>query len=178
MFFIPGFIISIATFPGVIVHELGHLLFCRLRGVPVFAVKFFSPDIKTSGYVIHAKPESFSSTFLICVGPLLLNTLLCLLICLPVAIPYRLFGDRSLVTYFYLWLGISIGMHAFPSTKDASNLWEEARSAANKGKFLTIVSMPVVGLIYLANLLSFFWFDAIYGFAVGVLLPQFLVKLL
>lgn len=29
MFFIPGQLIALVTFPGVIVHELAHQLFCR-----------------------------------------------------------------------------------------------------------------------------------------------------
>ena len=38
---IPGFVISIITFPGVIVHELAHQLFCRWCKVPVYEVKYF-----------------------------------------------------------------------------------------------------------------------------------------
>src|SRR5262245_37083476 len=30
MFFVPGFLISILTFPGVIVHEAAHAFFCRM----------------------------------------------------------------------------------------------------------------------------------------------------
>ena len=38
---IPGLLIALATFPGVIVHEAAHMLFCRLRGVAIFKVCFF-----------------------------------------------------------------------------------------------------------------------------------------
>lgn len=38
---IPGFLISIATFPGVIVHEAAHQLFCRLTKVAVLDVCYF-----------------------------------------------------------------------------------------------------------------------------------------
>ncbi len=178
MYFIPGFLISILTFPGVIVHEFGHFMFCKLRKVPVLSVQFFQIDMKVAGYVLHDEPEDFTSTFLICVGPLILNTLLCLLLCIPAAIPYAVFDDRGVVTYFYLWLGISIGMHAFPSTQDANILWRRALMKVNKKSALAIVSMPLVGLIYLANLLRFFWFDAAYGFFIGVIFPQFLVRAL
>ena len=41
MFVIPGFIISLVTFPGVIVHELAHQIFCMLMKVPVYDVKYF-----------------------------------------------------------------------------------------------------------------------------------------
>lgn len=33
---IPGFLISLVTFPGVMVHELAHLVFCKLTNTPVY----------------------------------------------------------------------------------------------------------------------------------------------
>jgi hypothetical protein len=33
--FIPGFLISIATFPGVVVHELAHVAFCKFTDTRV-----------------------------------------------------------------------------------------------------------------------------------------------
>ena len=172
MFLIPGPLIALLTFPGVIVHEAAHMLFCRLRGVRVREVVFFQMG-NPAGYVIHDSTEDFLSTFLICVGPFIVNSLLCLLLCLPAFIPYKFFDrDEDLWVLFQLWLGISIGMHAFPSRGDAQNLWEAARAKAAEGSVLAYCFYPIVGFIHLANLLSFFWFDAIYGFALGVLLPM------
>lgn len=175
MFFIPGFIISLATFPGVIIHELGHFIFCKIRKVTVYDVKFFQLNWNTAGYVIHEEPEDFTSTLLISIGPLLINTILCLVVAAPVAVPFYLFGQRNLLIYFYLWLGVSIGMHAFPSNQDAENLWQRAKEEAKNKNILAIISMPLCVLIFIANLLKFFWFDAIYAFAVSILLPQFIV---
>jgi hypothetical protein len=42
MFFIPGPLIALATFPGVIVHELAHQLFCRWFRIPVLNVCYFT----------------------------------------------------------------------------------------------------------------------------------------
>lgn len=175
MFFIPGFIISIVTFPGVIIHELGHYIFCRIRKVPVYDVKFFQVNLNTAGYVIHKEPEDFTSVLLISIGPLLVNTILCLIVAAPVAVPYYLFGESNMLIYFYLWLGLSIGMHSFPSTQDADNLWERAKKEAKNKNILAIISMPLCVLIFIANLLKVIWFDAIYAFAVSILLPQFVV---
>jgi hypothetical protein len=171
---IPGFLISWATFPGVIVHELGHYLFCRLRRVLVFDACFFRMG-NPAGYVVHGPSHDFTTTFLICVGPLLLNTALCLLICLPSFLPYHVFGERGPLTYLMLWLGISIGMHAFPSTQDATNLWKEARIEAAKSRPLALISLPLVGLIFVANAGRFFWLDYLYGLAVGLGLPSLLL---
>lgn len=43
-------------FPGVMVHELAHQLFCRLMGVPVYEVKYFQ-FADTCGYVAHEPAE-------------------------------------------------------------------------------------------------------------------------
>ena len=171
---IPGFIISWLTFPGVIVHEAAHLLFCKLRRVPVFEVVFFQFG-SPSGYVLHQTPKDFVSTLLICVGPLIVNTLLCLLVCLPAVVPVKFFDETDPVTFVLLWLGISIGMHAFPSTQDASILWTQAMAAAKNFNPLAIVSLPLVVLIFLANIGSIFWLDLMYGFAVGLGLPHLIL---
>jgi hypothetical protein len=176
MMVIPGFIISLLTFPGVIVHEVAHQLFCRLGKIPVFDVKYFQIDANVAGYVQHGEIESFGTAFLVSFGPLFVNTLLCLLICLPASLPYQVFGDRGPVTYALLWLGVSIGMHAFPSNQDAAQVWSKAKSAAKSGNLLAIASFPIVILIRVANLARFFWFDAIYGFSIGVLLPTLVLR--
>jgi hypothetical protein len=175
MLFIPGILIAILTFPGVIIHELGHYIFCRIRNVQVYDAKFFQFDMNVSGYVIHEQPKDFLSVFLISTGPLVINTILCLIVTLPASIPYYLFGDRSIITFFYLWLGISIGMHAFPSNQDADILWIKAKDEVKKGSVLAVVSMPLCVLVFIANLLRVVWFDAVYAFSVAILLPQFIV---
>lgn len=178
MLIIPGVIISVVTFPGVIIHELAHHLFCRIRKVPVYAVQYFQLDMSVTGYVQHGKIDSFATTFLVSVGPFLVNTLVCLAICFPASLPYHYFGDRSFITFFLLWLGVSIGMHAFPSTVDARHIWEKAKEEAGKKNVFAILSFPFVILIYIANILRFFWFDAFYGFFIGVLLPGLIFQML
>jgi hypothetical protein len=172
---IPGWVIAILTFPGVIVHEAAHMLFCRLRGVAVLDVCFIRIG-NPAGYVIHEQAEDFTTTFLISVGPFIVNTVLCLVFCLPALVPIHVFSISDPLSYFFMWLGISIGMHAFPSTGDGQVLWAQAKLKAGTFHPLALLSFPVVGLIYIANALSFFWFDAIYGFAVGVALPLFLIE--
>jgi hypothetical protein len=172
---IPGWIISLLTFPGVIVHESAHLLFCRWRKVAVFDVCFLRIG-NPCGYVTHEAVEDFNSNFLICTGPFFLNSLLCIVFCFPAFIPVRIFGLEDIVSYAIIWLGVSIGMHAFPSTQDANNLWKAAKIAAKKKNALAIISFPLVVLIYIANILSVIWFDAIYGIAIGLGLPELIFK--
>jgi len=175
MIIIPGFLIALVTFPGVIVHESAHLLFCKLRRVAVFDVCFFRMG-NPSGYVVHETPHDFLSAFLISTGPFFINSLLCFIICFPAFLPIRIYDIKDPVSYVLMWLGLSIGMHAFPSTGDASVLWAEARKAAAHWNPLAVLSLPLVGVIHVVNLLRFFWLDYLYGFLIGFLLPEFLLK--
>jgi Putative zincin peptidase len=172
---IPGELIALLTFPGVIVHEAAHMLFCKLGRVAVLDVCFFRFG-NPAGYVIHEPPTNFRTAFLISVGPFIINSLLCIVMCFPAFVPVRIFERSDPISYFLLWLGLSIGMHAFPSTQDAKVLWQQARAAASKFNPLAILSFPLVVVIYLANIGSFFWLDLMYGFAIGLGLPELVLK--
>jgi hypothetical protein len=173
--FLPGQVVSAATFPGVIAHEAGHMLFCKLRKVAIFDVCFFRFG-NPAGYVVHEEIEDFTSAFWVAVGPLVVNTVLCVLFSLPALVPARMFGSFDLVAWFWIWLGISIGMHAFPSQHDVQALWYHAKKGAREGKPLALLSFPLAVLIVLANVLSVVWFDALYALAVGFLGPELLLK--
>ena len=120
--FIPGFLISIITFPGVIVHEAAHQLFCRLARVAVLDVCYFRLG-NPAGYVTHEIPRKPYQHILIGIGPFILNTLLGALISLPAAIPilkFKMdFSASTFLEFILIWLGVSIAMHSFPSTTDA-----------------------------------------------------------
>jgi hypothetical protein len=172
---IPGELIALLTFPGVIIHEAAHMLFCKLGRVPIFDVCFFRFG-NPAGYVVHEPPKNFQLAFLISVGPFIVNSLLCIVLCFPAFVPVRIFDRPDPISYFLLWLGLSIGMHAFPSTGDAKVLWHHAREAAKRFNVLAIVSLPLVGVIYAANIGSFFWLDLMYGLAIGLALPEYVLK--
>lgn len=174
MMIIPGFIISIVTFPGVIIHEVAHMWFCKLRGVAVFDVCFFRLG-NPAGYVVHEEIKDFNTAFLVSMGPFIVNSLLCIFICFPAFLPIYIFEAKSIPLYFLLWLGISIGMHAFPSITDGKAMLQNAKKAASSGNILAILSFPIVLLIYLANIGRFFWLDYMYGVAIGLGLPALLL---
>jgi hypothetical protein len=168
--FIPGELIALVTFPGVIIHEAAHMLFCKLGRVAVFDVCYFRFG-NPAGYVVHEPPQNFGTAFLISVGPFIVNSLLCIILCFPAYVPVQVFNRADPVSYFLLWLGLSIGMHAFPSTQDAKVLWQQAGKAARKFNPLAILSYPLVVVIYIANFGSILWLDLIYGAAIGLGLP-------
>lgn len=168
---IPGQAISIVTFPGIIVHEFAHMFFCRLRKVAVFDACYFSTG-NPAGYVVHENTTNFNTTFLISMGPFFVNTLLCLIICLPAYMPMSYFNLDNPLSYFLMWLGVSIGMHAIPSDQDASNVYEQAKVKIKDKNILALLSFPLVGLIYLFNILRVVWADLLYGMLIGVWVPK------
>ncbi|RYZ21389.1 MAG: DUF3267 domain-containing protein [Chitinophagaceae bacterium] len=176
MFFIPGILITVITFPGVIVHELAHQLFCRFYKVPVFKVVYFQAE-NPAGYVLHEAPESRMQSIMISIGPFFLNTLLGALIALPASLPFFKFNNPAPVDYVLIYLGVSIAMHAFPSTGDAGVILERLREKETP-LLVKIFGYPLMGLIYLGALGSFFWLDLLYGIGVAIGLPLLLVNVL
>jgi hypothetical protein len=177
MFFIPGKLISLITFPGVIVHEIAHQLFCRLCRVAVLDVKYFSIGENPSGYVVHEIPRKLSHQVLIGIGPFFVNTIVGALISLSAAQPVLEFGTGSLLDYIFIWLGVSIAMHSFPSTGDAKSILN-ALNDMEASIIAKIFLYPLVGLIYLCSFGSVVWLDLIYGAGVALIIPTLIIDLL
>lgn len=178
MFMIPGFLISILTFPGVIVHELAHQLFCRWCRVPVFEVKYFQLK-NPCGYVIHEMTADPMKNFLTAMGPFFFNTILGALIVLPASVEMSYSPQNSNITgivllldMLLLWLGVSVLMHAFPSTGDAKALYASVLKNPDVPIFAKILVAPFIGLIYIGAFGSVVWLDLVYAVAVTMFVPK------
>jgi hypothetical protein len=68
-------------------------------------------------------------------------------------------------------------MHAIPSTGDAKTIWHAVQAPGTPAA-IKIVAVPIVGIIYLGAVGSFFWLDLIYGCALAMLVPKLLIALL
>jgi len=172
MFIIPGFLIALLTFPGVILHEWAHKIFCDWSGITVYKVVYFRIG-NPAGYVTHQLPKQYNQIFWISVGPLVINSL--------VAILLGYFASQtnlgSPLYYLLYWLAISAGMHAFPSDLDASYIFNESKNLLkNGGSILHYLAYPFFWLIFIANKLRFFWFDLLYAFALVSLLGPSIFK--
>jgi hypothetical protein len=146
-------LLTLFQMPGVVVHELGHKMFCDIFGVRVHKVRYFSFQ-SPPGFVVHEQPDGFVKTFLITIGPFILNSL--------VAMLFAIFSLQ-----YSLWLAlvsISIAMQSFPSKGDAKSLWIETKRHM-KRNLLAVIGYPISGLIMLMNLPRSFWFDLAYGIA-------------
>lgn len=175
MFFIPGVVISVITFPGVIIHELAHQLFCRLFKVSVFDVCYFRTQ-NPSGYVIHEAPRKPIHTILIGVGPFFINTIIGALVTLSASIPIIKFKAGLPLDYVLMWLGVSIAMHAFPSTGDAKNILEASKNK-DLNIFIRILAKPIVWLIYIFAFGSIAWLDLLFGVGVALFIPSILTSM-
>ncbi len=181
---IPGIVISIVTFPGVAVHELAHQICCRICRIPVYEVKYFQME-NPCGYVLHEPTANPWKNLLTGLGPFFVNTILGILITLPAYA--NVFGYRSvsgtlgtlvtLSSFVLYWLGVSILMHAFPSTGDAKSLVASVLKNENVSILAKIVTAPFIGLIYLGAFGSMFWLDLAYGVGVSMLMPKLISML-
>lgn len=174
--FIPGFIIAWVTFPGVIVHEMAHQLFCYLFGIPVYGVSYFRFG-NPAGYVIHGPARRPWHSVMAAIGPFFVNTITGALIAFPASVPVLTLHAGTPVDYVLLWLGVSIAMHSFPSRGDAANIWITMKGTGVP-LHTKVWAYPVVVLIYIGAVGSMFWLDAIYGVTVASLLPNWLIQTL
>lgn len=188
MYFIPGFLISVVTFPGVAVHELAHQICCRICRIPVYEVKYFQFR-NPCGYVLHEATANPWKNLLTGLGPFFVNTILGMIITFPAYFCLwgggkYLYGIRSgnkAMTVIFLllyWLGLSILMHAFPSTGDAKSLFQSVIKNKEVSIFAKIVTAPFIGLIYLGAIGSVFWLDLFYGIGMSMLLPALAQRLM
>lgn len=175
--FIPGFVISVLTFPGVIVHELAHQLFCRWNNVAVIDVCYFRFG-NPAGYVRHEIPQKASQNIWIGIGPFFVNTIVGGLVAMPAAVQVFEFRDFShILNLLLIWLGISITMHSFPSIGDAKSIWKSLRDD-DTGILTKIIGTPIVAIIYICSLGSVVWLDLLYGITVAVFIPNLLISLI
>jgi hypothetical protein len=176
MFFIPGPIIAAITFPGIVIHELSHQLFCRYFKIPVYNVCYFRFG-NPAGYVIHSQTDNWVQQVLISAGPFFVNSILGAILAFPSLL--RLFefhGSTLMFDGILMWLGVSIAMHAIPSVGDAKSMWM-AVSGQNAPLLAKLGVAPIVGLSFLLAIGSIFWLDVLYGIAISIAIPKLLVAL-
>jgi hypothetical protein len=175
MFFIPGFVISIVTFPGVIIHEAAHQFFCKVNKLAVFDVCYFRFG-NPAGYVVHETTNDFNKAFMVGMGPFFINSFFCVLFCSAAFLPVWELEVVDPLAYFFYWLGLSMGMHAFPSTQDMKEIWRLMPEAAKRINLLAIISYPLVAVVYVLNFARVIWADLGYGIAIGILAPLALFR--
>ena len=138
--------------PGVVVHELGHLLLCRLSGVPVRRVVLFRIG-SPAGFVAHAAPRLLRQHLAISSGPLLVSSavatgLLALAVHLVRAQPTAWWPGGVLLAS---WLGWSVALEAWPSGGDAQALRRTAAAQLRQWNPGALLALPLSWLLLAAN---------------------------
>lgn len=178
MIIIPAELIALITFPGVVVHEIAHRFFCDVNYIPVYAVSYFSPLSKNAGCVIHQRTDNVFHRFLIGIGPLIINSLLCIMLTFPAGMIYFLGTDfvprhsmaMGILHFLLRWLGYTIGFHAIPSNQDIAGLAYQAKSV-----FAKMFLFPFTGIIALFNINYIgFMFRIGYAYGLSLFLPALL----
>lgn len=179
---IPGFIVALVTFPGIIVHEMAHEFFCRVAGVIVYEVKYFDPGKNPAGYVLHSRIRSYGQAFLICTGPMVFNTVIGAAIAFPSALAVLDLGiefwNLRFIDIVLLWLGGSIASHAFPSKTDIDNLVQYSKEAISSGNYLGLAGYAVSAPLLLIDFGSIFGLNFILGFIFLLFAPNVFVSII
>lgn len=149
------YIYALLTAPGVMVHELAHVIFCLFARVKIFKICLFRFG-NPVGYVNHVQPTKFWQSFLISFGPLIVNSLLAVFLFSLVRSPYLAWQ-----VIVYLWLAVAIGLHAIPSTGDAKSLFQATNHRFWRNP-LVIIAYPFILVLYILNLLKRLHIDIVY----------------
>lgn len=135
--------LTVLFFPGVVLHELSHVLACAATGVKVHKVKWFGV---TEAFVQHDKPRALSG-LVISLAPLLINNVLgfFLLKSANAALP-----SEPVAAILLAWIGISLVIFSFPSKPDAENTFNAFTDSF--GKKLSAPTPVLARLAWLALL--------------------------
>jgi hypothetical protein len=164
-------LVSLLTFPGVIVHQALRLFFCKRRRVAVTDMCFLRAGNPT-GYITHEEAAEFNPAFSVCMGPLLVGSLLCAVTCWPAYWPLRVCEVWHPFTFFLLWLGISIGTHVFPSKEEANDFSRHIGEELVGLNLRVVLTLPLLPLVKLATRTSPVFVGFIYALVLGWGLPE------
>lgn len=160
-----GIVVAIVTFPGAIMQTFAMRLVCDILKVDVYSIEYLS------GQIVHGRLRSQHTAFAIASAPFLLNTLLCSVLTFPIAFAtiHNSGAANEWPALASGYLGLCMGMHAFPDTQRMKDLLELADEPA--GPIAKAFYATIRGIFWLARVLSVVWFDAIYMVAVACAVP-------
>lgn len=167
MIIMPGLFIEILSFPGVILHEMSHKFFCDYFNVKVANVNYFKIS-NLSGSVHHEPVLNANHNAIIALAPLAVNSLTFLILAIPyisiLAHGTDFVETFSVLDYFLIWIVLSCGLTALPSTTDLDSI---ADNADKKYLFIKKIVNPLSKFSWVGSLiwmlLLFFFIIASFG---------------
>ena len=163
VFFIPGVLIGLITFPGVMLHEYLHKKMCNWQKVKVYDVKYFTWESEGlfsdgMGYVKHAKTSFWKQTK-IGLAPLLAFFPGIFLVMLS---SFMLESENlALLSLLLLWIGFSFLANMFPSRADLEHYFKESPKKNLSNKLISLFLTPIMILLYIFSYLEVVWADFI-----------------
>jgi hypothetical protein len=176
---IPGWFISLVTFPGVVIHEIAHRLFCDLTNTPVYHVTYFTIfDGERAGCVVHLRPTRVRHSFLIALAPLIINSLVCMILTIHTGTNLLMSWTsccynppHMVITKFLIfWVGISAGLHAIPSNTDLDSIKQSERRSVRYFVHCITSSLRLFNISYIGLL-----FKMLYTALLSSIIPFFLM---
>jgi hypothetical protein len=154
----------------VIIHELGHQVGCWVTGTRVLEVSYLRLGVP-AGYVIHAQPASPWRHMIIAAGPFLVNSALAFGIGWAHLQGWWASDPAWLSPLVLVWLGVAIGMHAFPSMQDATSLLDSVWTRG-AGFFAKLLITPIGALMVLGAFANWVFLDLAWGLAFAWIAPR------
>ena len=106
--------LTVLFFPGVVLHEVSHVIACAVTGVKVHKVKWFGV---TEAFVQHDKPRALSG-LVISLAPLIINNVLGFFL---LRHANESVSADPFAAILFAWAGVSLVIFSFPSKPDAEN---------------------------------------------------------
>ena len=175
--FIPRNIISLLTFPGIILKNISYKMMCKIYKREVFEVSYFSLENEGRGYVSYSMAERNIDNILFYLSSFFMNTIIGMLTGMPTAILMVSERRVDVFTLTLLWLSISIVMNAFPDEEDSELIWKMT-DIKEIGLVKSILIYPITGFIKMASVLTWTLFDLFYAVFLIILTPNLINELI
>lgn len=173
---------TILFFPGMIFHELMHVLACLVLGVKVHEIKLWGRE---QAFVKHSS-ASAGKVFWISFMPFIMGVIVTVLLLIYGHGMIR-YNSTFLHGLFIYWLAISILIFAFPSIEDVMNVkntwwgrfWKLYKNSGIIGKTWHLFAFPVFYFpvwlfaeiaLFLGSseIVSFIVFASLFGYSFGL----------
>jgi hypothetical protein len=136
-----GINLNYLLFPGLIAHEFAHYLACKLAGIRVYEVVFWSSK---GGHVVHNRAKG-ANAVLISLAPFFLNNILAIL---AFASAFGLWAsNQGLWAAVLFWLGFSFGVYAVPSAHDLRMSLAALHRSFRKTWYSGSLASKLVGIV-------------------------------
>jgi hypothetical protein len=155
-------LVTLVLFPGILTHEVAHLLACYLIGVKVhssLSLNFVEDDVS----IEHAPVTSFPADLAIAVAPFVLNSVL--IISTLIGVKWAYGTPKAAI---FIWLAICFDFTAFPSESDTRSLLQTVQTLPSVARpFGYAVAAPIRILTIqpaIAGICTTLWFVLVYLF--------------